>query len=161
MEVLHHPNPVLRGRAHEVDTQADEELRELVRAMAETMYAENGVGLAAPQVGVDKRVIVFDVDDRLAALCNPVITEFGDETVVDGEGCLSVPGVNVPVERSRRVVCQGLTIEGREITIEAEDLLARVLQHEIDHLDGILILDRAPAEMKKSLIKAYNEANNL
>jgi peptide deformylase len=161
MEVLHHPNPVLKGRAHEVDTQADQELRELVRAMAETMYAENGVGLAAPQVGVDKRVIVFDVDDRLAALCNPVITEFGDETVVDEEGCLSVPGVNVPVERSRRVVCQGLTIEGREITIEAEDLLARVLQHEIDHLDGILILDRAPAEMKKSLIKAYNEANNL
>jgi peptide deformylase len=136
-------------------------LRELVRAMAETMYAENGVGLAAPQVGVDKRVIVFDVDDRLAALCNPVITEFGDETLVDEEGCLSVPGVNVPVERSQRVVCQGLTIEGREITIEAENLLARVLQHEIDHLDGILILDRAPAEMRKSLIKAYNEANNL
>ena len=161
MEVLHHPNPVLKGRAHDVDTQADKELRELVRAMAETMYAENGVGLAAPQVGVDKRVIVFDVDDRLAALCNPVITEFGDETVVDEEGCLSVPGVNVPVERSQRVVCQGLTIEGREITIEAEDLLARVLQHEIDHLDGILILDRAPAEMRKSLIKAYNEANNL
>jgi peptide deformylase len=161
MEVLHHPNPVLKGRAHDVDTQADQELRELVRAMAETMYAENGVGLAAPQVGVDKRVIVFDVDDRLAALCNPVITEFGDETLVDEEGCLSVPGVNVPVERSQRVVCQGLTIEGREITIEAENLLARVLQHEIDHLDGILILDRAPAEMRKSLIKAYNEANNL
>ncbi|HHJ98606.1 MAG TPA: peptide deformylase [Actinobacteria bacterium] len=161
MEVLHYPNPVLKGRAHDVDTQADQELRELVRAMAETMYAENGVGLAALQVGVDKRVIVFDVDGRLAALCNPVITEFGDETVVDEEGCLSVPGVNVPVERSQRVVCQGLTIEGREITIEAEDLLARVLQHEIDHLDGILILDRAPAEMRKSLIKAYNEANNL
>lgn len=161
MEVLHHPNPVLKGRAHDVDAAADQELRELVRAMAETMYAENGVGLAAPQVGVDKRVIVFDVDDRLAALCNPVITEFGDETVVDEEGCLSVPGVNVPVERSQRVVCRGLTIEGREITIEAEDLLARVLQHEIDHLDGILILDRAPAEMRKSLIKAYNEANNL
>lgn len=161
MEVLHHPNPVLKGRAHDVDTEADQELRELVRAMAETMYAENGVGLAAPQVGVDKRVIVFDVDDRLAALCNPVITEFGDDTVVDEEGCLSVPGVNVPVERSQRVVCQGVTIEGREITIEAEDLLARVLQHEIDHLDGILILDRAPAEMRKSLIRAYNEANNL
>ncbi len=161
MEVLHHPNPVLKGRAHDVDTEADQELRELVRAMAETMYAENGVGLAAPQVGVDKRVIVFDVDDRLAALCNPVIIEFGDDTVVDEEGCLSVPGVNVPVERSQRVVCQGVTIEGREITIEAEDLLARVLQHEIDHLDGILILDRAPAEMRKSLIRAYNEANNL
>lgn len=161
MEVLHHPSPVLKGHAHEIDPASDQGLRELVRAMAETMYAENGIGLAAPQVGVDKRVIVFDVDDRLAALCNPVITEFSDETVVDEEGCLSVPGVNVPVERSRSVVCEGLTVEGRTIVIEAEDLLARVLQHEIDHLNGVLILDRAPAEIRKSIIKAYNEANNL
>lgn len=161
MEVLHHPSPVLKGRAREIDPGADSGLRELVRAMAETMYAESGIGLAAPQVGVDKRVIVFDVDDRLAALCNPVITEFGDEKVVDEEGCLSVPGVNVPVERSRRIVCEGLTVEGRPITLDAEDLLARVLQHEIDHLDGVLILDRAPADLKKSIIRAYNEANKL
>lgn len=161
MEVLHHPSPVLKGRAHEIDPGTDEGLRELVHAMAETMYAESGIGLAAPQVGVDKRVIVFDVDDRLAALCNPVITEFGEEKVIDEEGCLSVPGVNVPVERSRRIVCEGTTVEGRPITIDAEDLLARVLQHEIDHLDGVLILDRAPADLKKSIIRAYNEANNL
>lgn len=161
MEVLHHPSPVLKGRAHEIDPGTDEGLRDLVRAMAETMYAESGIGLAAPQVGVDKRVIVFDVDDRLAALCNPVITEFGEEKVIDEEGCLSVPGVNVPVERSRRIVCEGTTVEGRPITIDAEDLLARVLQHEIDHLDGVLILDRAPADLKKSIIRAYNEANNL
>lgn len=161
MEVLHHPSPVLKGHAQSIDPESDQGLRELVKAMAETMYAENGIGLAAPQVGVDKRVIVFDVDDRLAALCNPVITEFSDDTVVDEEGCLSVPGVNVPVERSRRIVCEGVTVEGRPITVEAEDLLARVLQHEIDHLDGILILDRAPAELRKSFIKAYNEANNL
>ena len=69
--------------------------------------------------------------------------------------------MNVPVERSRSVVCEGLTVEGRTIVIEAEDLLARVLQHEIDHLNGVLILDRAPAEIRKSIIKAYNEANNL
>jgi len=161
MEVLHHPSPVLKGRAHEVEAAQDESLRDLVRAMAETMYGENGVGLAAPQVGVDKRVIVFDVDDRLAALCNPVITEFGDETMVDDEGCLSVPGITVPVARSLRVVCSGQTLEGREITLEAEDLLARVLQHEIDHLDGILILDRCPPDVKKSIIRAYNEVNNL
>lgn len=161
MEVLHHPSPVLKGRAHEVDVAADSALRDLVRAMAETMYEEAGIGLAAPQVGVDKRVIVFDVDDRLAALCNPVIVEFGQETVVDDEGCLSVPGITVPVERSTRVVCSGQTLEGRAITMEAEDLLARVLQHEIDHLDGILILDRCPADVKKAIIRAYNEANNL
>jgi len=129
--------------------------------MAETMYDENGVGLAAPQVGVDKRLIVFDVDDRLAALCNPAIIEFSDEKVIDDEGCLSVPGITVPVERSWRVVCAGQTIEGTDITIEAEDMLARVLQHEIDHLDGVLILDRAPADVKKSIIRAYNEANDL
>jgi peptide deformylase len=129
--------------------------------MAETMYNEAGIGLAAPQVGVDKRVIVFDVDDRLAALCNPVITEFSTETAVDDEGCLSVPGISVPIERSTRVVCTGRTIEGREITLEAEELLARVLQHEIDHLNGVLILDRCPPEIRKSMIRAYNEANSL
>lgn|SRR5574340_100114 len=161
MEVLRHPSPVLKSTAHAVDTASDNSLRELVRAMAETMYAENGVGLAAPQVGVDKRIIVFDVDDRLAALCNPTITEFSDETEVDEEGCLSVPGISVPVERSMRIVCSGQTVEGSEITLEAESFLARVLQHEIDHLDGILILDRCPADVKKSVIRAYNEANNL
>lgn len=161
MEVLHHPSPVLKSRAQEVDPAKDETLRDLVRAMAETMYDESGIGLAAPQVGVDKRVIVFDVDDRLAALCNPVITEFGSETCVDDEGCLSVPGITVPVERATRVVCSGQTLEGRQITLEAEDLLARVLQHEIDHLDGVLILDRCPADVRKSIIRTYNEVNNL
>jgi len=161
VDVLHHPSPILKGRAHEVDASSDDGLRDLVRAMAETMYDENGVGLAAPQVGVDKRLIVFDVDDRLAALCNPAIIEFSDEKVIDDEGCLSVPGITVPVERSWRVVCAGQTIEGTDITIEAEDMLARVLQHEIDHLDGVLILDRAPADVKKSIIRAYNEANDL
>jgi len=161
MEVLHHPSPVLKGQASEVDPGTDSGLRELVRVMAETMYAEDGVGLAAPQIGVSKRVIVFDVDENLAALCNPVIAEYGEEKAVEEEGCLSVPGIQVPVERSVRVVCTGQTIEGRDVTIEAEYLLARVLQHETDHLNGVLILDRAPAELRKSLVRAYNEANGL
>jgi len=161
MEVLRHPSPILKSRAREVDIVDDTTLRDLVRLMAETMHAESGVGLAAPQVGVDKRVIVFDVDERLAALCNPVITEFSDETALDDEGCLSLPGVTVPVERSVRVVCTGRTIEGDEVTLEAEELLARVLQHEIDHLDGVIILDRCPPEVRKSAIKAYNQANDV
>ena len=161
MDVLHHPSPVLKTRAREVDVTSDTDLRALVRSMAETMYDENGIGLAAPQIGVDKRVIVFDIEDKLAALCNPVIVEASEETAVDDEGCLSVPGVTVPVERSVRVVCQGQTTEGRDVSLEATDLLARVIQHEIDHLDGVLILDRAPAELRKSILKAYHEANNL
>jgi peptide deformylase len=161
MEVLHHPSPILRSRAREVQASDDASLRDLVRRMAETMYEENGVGLAAPQIGVDKRVIVFDVDENLAALCNPVIIEYGEEIATDEEGCLSVPGVSVPVERATRVVCTGQTLEGHEITIEAEEFLARVLQHEIDHLDGVLILDRCPAELRKTIIKTYNEVNGL
>lgn len=161
MDVLHHPSPVLKNRAREVDVASDADLRALVRAMAETMYDENGIGLAAPQIGVDKRVIVFDIEDRLAALCNPVIVDASEETTVDDEGCLSVPGVTVPVERSVRITCQGQTTEGRDVSLEATDLLARVIQHEIDHLDGVLILDRAPAELRKSILKAYHEANNL
>ena len=161
MNVLRHPSPALKARASEIEPAADPALQQLVRAMAEAMYEEAGIGLAAPQIGVAKRVIVFDVDDNLAALCNPVIVEASEETAVDEEGCLSVPGVTVPIERSIRVVCEGSTIEGKPITVEGEDLLARVLQHEIDHLDGILILDRCPADIRKSVIKAYNEANRL
>lgn len=161
MEVLRHPSPILKGQAEPVDFATDTSLRDLVRSMAQTMYNEDGVGLAAPQVGVSKRVIVFDVNDRLSALCNPVITEFSEETAVANEGCLSLPGINVPVERSVRIVCSGQTVDGDEITIEARDFLARVLQHETDHLDGVIILDRAPADMRKSLIRAYNEANRL
>jgi peptide deformylase len=161
MDVLHHPSPVLKERAERIDPTADPGLHALVRAMAEAMYEENGVGLAAPQIGVSKRVIVFDVDDNLAAVCNPVITAASEETVVDEEGCLSVPGITIPIERAASVTCVGQTIEGREITLEASDLLARVLQHEIDHLDGVLILDRCPADVRKAAVKAYNEANRL
>lgn len=161
MEVLHHPSPVLKSRAEEIDPLLDSSLRTLVRTMAETMYQESGIGLAAPQIGVNKRIIVFDVDDALSAICNPVIVERSEEVALDDEGCLSVPGITVPVERSVMVRCTGQTIEGQTVELEAHDLLARVLQHEIDHLDGVLILDRCPAEMRKDMIKAYNEANGL
>lgn len=161
MEVVQHPSPILKSRAREVDATDDGSLRELVRVMAETMYDESGVGLAAPQVGVDKRVIVFDVDEKLAALCNPVITNSSDETIVEDEGCLSVPGISVPVQRAARITCTGQTIEGHEVTIEAEEFLARVLQHEIDHLDGVIILDRCDPALRKEIIRTYNEVNNL
>lgn len=158
MEILTHPNPVLKDRAAEVDVNSDTDLRRLVKTMAAAMYENQGVGLAAPQIGVQKRVIVFDVDDGLAAICNPVIVDRSDEMVVDEEGCLSVPGISVPVARAESVVCEGQSINGERIVIEASEFVARVLQHEIDHLDGTLILDRLTPEERKAAIRAYNES---
>lgn len=156
MEVLTHPNPVLKQTAAPVDLDAEAGLRQLVRTMAEAMYANSGVGLAAPQIGVSKRVIVFDVDDQLSALCNPEIIERSDSTTVDEEGCLSVPGLWVPVERAEWIVCTGTTVDGKDVTLRADEFLARVLQHEIDHLDGYLMIDRLDTEERREAIKAYN-----
>jgi len=161
MKVLHHPNPILKMCAEPIDPASEPDIHGLVRSMIETMNVENGVGLAAPQVGVSKGLIVFATKDEILALCNPVIVAESKETAVGTEGCLSVPGIDVPVERSLHIVCRGQTIDGEDVTIEAYDFLARVIQHETDHLDGKLILDRAPESMRKQLIRAYNEANGL
>jgi len=158
MQILTHPNPVLAARAEEIDPANDADLRRLVRQMAEAMYENQGIGLAAPQLGVHKRIIVFDIDDELAAICNPVIVERSDEVAIDDEGCLSVPGINVPIERNVAVVCEGLNIDGERVVLDASDLLARVIQHEIDHLDGVIILDRLDPEQRKAAVRAYNEA---
>lgn len=157
MEILTHPNPVLKQRALEIDPGADAELLELVARMARLMYDAPGIGLAAPQIGVQKRVIVFDLDDNLMALCNPTIVERSQETELDEEGCLSLPGIGVQVERATEVVCEALDLKGRPVRIEADDLFARLLQHEIDHLDGVLIIDRATPEERKAAIRRYNE----
>lgn len=160
MQVLAHPNPVLKQKADHVDPRHDRELLRLARQMAKIMYAAPGIGLAATQVGVQKRIIVFDVgeDREPTALCNPVIVERSAETEVDEEGCLSLPGISVPVERHVSVVCEGEDLKGDKLRIEASDLLARCLQHEVDHLDGILILDRATPEERKAAIRRYMEA---
>lgn len=158
MQIITHPSPILAARAEEITPSTDAGLRQLVRQMAEAMYENQGIGLAAPQLGIHKRVIVFDIDDELAAICNPVIVERSDEVEVDDEGCLSVPGINVPIERSVSIVCEGQNIDGGRIVLEAQDLLARVIQHEIDHLDGVIILDRLTPEQRKAAVRAYNEA---
>ncbi len=160
MRVLTHPDPALKQKAADVDPKTDGGLRALVRAMAEAMYEHQGVGLAAPQIGIQKRVIVFDVDDELHALCNPEIIERSEETELDEEGCLSVPGISVPIERSQRIVCVGLTLEGEEVTVDAEGFVARVIQHETDHLDGVLILDRVQGEARKAALRTYNEVHS-
>ncbi len=138
-EILVVPNPVLRKKARPVEKITKKTLR-ILQDMAETMYASNGVGLAAPQIGISERLITVDAGDGLLALINPVlVATAGRER--DVEGCLSIPGQSGYVTRAARVVVEGLDPEGRAKRIEAEGLLARALQHEIDHLDGILYID--------------------
>jgi peptide deformylase len=163
MDVLSHPNPALKQIASPVDPSTEGNLRELCKEMARLMYEAPGIGLAAPQIGVLKRVIVIaaDLEDDtqgVMALCNPAIVQSGEEVELDDEGCLSLPGISIPVERAVRVACEALTLSGSSVRIEAEGMQARLLQHEIDHLDGILILDRATPEERKAALVRYREA---
>ena len=150
-------DPVLRQRANEV-AEVSEVTRQLIRDMFETMYAEEGVGLAAPQVGISERVIVVDPqqDDLPAfALINPEILEASKETEKGEEGCLSIPGLRELVERSQRVVVRGLTPEGEARQLDLEGLPARIIQHEVDHLDGVLFIDRVSALKRKMLLAKW------
>jgi len=156
--ILQYPDPVLRERARPVDDIGGA-VAQLVEDMAETMYAAPGVGLAATQVGVGQRVIVLDVrrederpGTRLLKLINPEIAEREGEVIWE-EGCLSVPELTAPVKRARRVLVRAWTPEEKEVQIEAEELLAVALQHEIDHLDGKLFLDRL-SRLKRDLYRA-------
>jgi peptide deformylase len=150
---------VLRRKAQPVATITDE-TRSLIRDMFETMYAEEGVGLAAPQVGISDRVIVVDPHEEGIepfALVNPEILEASKETDKSEEGCLSIPGLRDLVERSRRVRVRGLAPEGQLREFEAEGLLARILQHEVDHIDGILFIDRVSPLKRKLLLAKWQK----
>lgn len=132
---------VLREKAKEVK-EINSSITKLLDNMADTMYAANGLGLAAPQIGVSKRVIVIDAGEGLLELINPVILERHGE-VIDTEGCLSIPKVTGDVARAAWVRVQGLNRQGQLLDFEAEGLLARALQHETDHLNGVLFVDLA------------------
>lgn len=156
LEVLKYPDAALRELSEPVDN-FDAALSRFLDDLAETMYANNGVGLAAPQVGNRIRVFVIDVDQKdglpgkLYEFINPKITK-GEGSIVFEEGCLSVPGVSEEVTRKRKVQVQYWDRKGQFQVLEAEDLLAVAIQHENDHLDGILFLDRL-SPLKRSLIK--------
>lgn len=156
LEVRMMGDPVLRTPAAPVGEVTDE-LKKLISDMFDTMYAEEGVGLAAPQVGIGDRVIVVDPhleDYERFALINPEIVEASKITEKAEEGCLSIPGLRDIVERSARVKVRGMTPEGTLREFDAEGIVARILQHEIDHLDGILFLDRlSPLKRKMALAK--------
>jgi peptide deformylase len=152
-------DPVLRAAALPVD-RFDESLASEVEYMGELMHDALGIGLAATQLGVLHRVLVYRAysDDPLTALVNPVIEWAAEELETLEEGCLSLPGVHVEVERPAQVRVRARDVAGKELVVEAEGLEARVIQHEIDHLDGILILDRIPRELRKQTMREMREA---
>ena len=151
-----YPDPVLRMAARSVDA-VDGEVRSLIEDMIETMYAAPGVGLAAPQIGVSLRVVVFDVGDGPHALVNPVLEEATGSWVYE-EGCLSVPDRYWPIKRPAYARATGLDERGRPIMCEGDELMGRVLQHEIDHLEGTLLLSRLARRVKKEALRQLREA---
>jgi peptide deformylase len=155
MEIAIYPDPVLKKKAELVEN-IDGNIQNLIDTMSKLMYQASGVGLAANQVGIGKRVIIFDIHYKekgkdLTVLINPTIV-LAEDKVVFEEGCLSVPDFQGQITRKKYVQVQGLDRDGKPINIEAEDLTAICIQHEIDHLDGTLILDHV-SHLKRSLYK--------
>ena len=149
-------DPVLKTRAAPVET-FDESLARLAEEMLTTMREREGVGLAANQVGRLKRILVATVEDQEYVIVNPTIEEIAPSTEKDLEGCLSIPGIQVEVERPTAVAVSGRDAAGAPLRLEASGLLARVLQHEVDHLDGVLILDRTDRQSRKNAMRELRE----
>lgn len=155
LEILKYPHPVLKKRCKEVE-EIDENTKKLIEDMTETMYSANGIGLAAAQVGVSKRIIVLDVspldaEHDLFALINPEIVS-GEGDIEHEEGCLSVPELFDKVKRKEKVHVKGTSANGEKVEIKAEGILALALQHEIDHLNGEVILDKM-SSLKRDLYR--------
>jgi peptide deformylase len=144
-------DPVLRMKAREVEA-FDDDLRNLVERMTALMHEAQGVGLAATQVGVLRRLFVFVDDGEDRVLINPVITKSSKDTSTDDEGCLSLREVLVPVERPSSITVEGVDVQGNPVSFEVDEHTARVVQHELDHLDGVLIIDRTNDEARKEAL---------
>jgi peptide deformylase len=160
-QVVKFGDPVLKSRASPV-SDFGPELRAEVERMIEIMHGAMGVGLAATQLGILRRLLVFQAgpDSEPTALVNPAVEWLSDEAVVAEEGCLSLPRVSMDVERPLHARVAGLDVDGEPVRIEASGLEARVLQHEIDHLDGVLILDRTPRAQRKQALRALREGGS-
>ena len=156
-------DPVLREVAEEVEELSDG-VRALVRDMFETMYLAEGIGLAAPQVGVSERVIIVDLGEAdedgagAVALINPKVVESSRKKAKGPEGCLSIPGMEEVVERPETVTVEGLDPDGEPWMMEVSGLLSRALQHEIDHLDGVLFIDRVSPLKRRMLLKKWQKS---
>ena len=153
-QIRQYPDTALKMTARPVEV-FDDDLRRLVDRMKLLMVDANGIGLAATQVGVLQRLFVFQVsEDETVALANPEIVERGEVTLVEDEGCLSIQGVLLPVERAAKIAIQGQDEHGAEVRYELEEPYSRVAQHEADHLDGVLILDRTTPEARREALAA-------
>lgn len=155
LEIRKYPDEILKKKAEAI-TDINSDLQRLIDDMIETMYKANGVGLAAPQVGVSKRLIVVDTSPReenqsLIVLINPEISDSEGE-ILSEEGCLSLPGFITRLKRKEKILVKGLDRKGKEIEVQATGLLARALQHELDHLEGILLVDRI-SPLKRELFR--------
>ena len=148
-------DPVLRRRAADV-TDVDSTLVRIAEGMVETMYGAEGVGLAAPQIGVQKRLFVWDLGDGPRTIVNPEIVESDGEWVYD-EGCLSVPGLSWDIVRPKQVHIIGRDLDGNEISVEADEIEARLFQHELDHLDGTLLIERLDSDTRKAALRTLRE----
>nr|WP_253272556.1 peptide deformylase [Arsenicicoccus sp. oral taxon 190] len=156
MDIRLFGDPVLRTPAAPV-TDFDAELRALVRDLTDTMIDAPGAGLAAPQLGVSLRVFTYHVDGVLGHLVNPSL-DLSEEQQEGAEGCLSIPGVQLPTRRAMRVVATGQDMHGEPVRLEGSELLARCVQHETDHLDGVLFIDRLDPEQRRLAMRAIREA---
>lgn len=166
LDIVTYPDPFLKTKTRPIE-KIDDGVRKLVDDMAETMYVAPGIGLAATQVGVDQRILIYDIsppetENGLTVLINPEIVDQGGSQLSEGEGCLSVPDFRADVTRAEWVRVTALDLDGRPLTIEDSGLHAIVLQHEIDHLDGVLFIDRISAlkrEMYKRRVKKQLKAS--
>ena len=157
LKVLEYPNPVLSAKAKTVGSVSKKDL-DLIRDMIDTMYQEDGVGLAAPQIGVSKRIIVVSPNAQRGeekAYINPEIVQSSTEQEMGVEGCLSLPGISCEVRRAKKIKLKALNLKGLEYIQEFENFPARVIQHVIDHLNGLLLIDRVDFNQRQTLLGTY------
>ena len=155
LEVVKYPSSIIRKKCEPV-IEINDEIIELSQNMAETMYAYSGIGLAAPQIAVLQQLIVLDIGEGLMTLVNPEITMAEGSDMMD-EGCLCLPKLTAEVDRSENVQVKGINLKGEPVCIDAEGLLARVFQHEIDHLQGMLFIDRISKLKRDIALKQYKK----
>ncbi|MFH1582543.1 MAG: peptide deformylase [bacterium] len=159
LEVKKYPDPVLRKKSEEVK-EITPEIRKLIEEMVLVLEKDKGVGLAAPQVGVSKRIIVFETGEGVTVLINPQIVKKGKKQFMDMEGCLSFPNIWVKIKRPERIEIEAQDLLGRKIQMGASMMVSRVLQHELDHLDGILFIDKINFMEKLKIRDKLNKLKN-